>query len=487
MLFKEAEEQSLRRELEIMAKLWRWIIGLNEQSLIRLLFNEELYTHTFGIFECTFISTSIDDSTGDVKYEFRDYLKNSTRFNNILQVWNEEILKAIHLNYRLLFFKDSVAARWLDETTGIFIENIIADNYQIILDYIFNDVNAVSVLLNNMRPETSFEIKLQTVKFVLDICNASKFIISDSKSDFFVSFMQKGFLSYLYELFKLPSTGIPTNENGVEECSKNSSDNLMDKDNVERIELIQVLASEILVKILQAIPQKFKRALITGSNKLITTLLDIMLLSKIDAPKFEIIEFYKFLLNPEADYLKTDILDLFYEECMPILITTLKSGQMEITSLYLTLDLLTYCVNVHNYRAKYLVIQHSVLNCIEPFYKYKVKYIRVAALKLLKGIIELKDTGIYNDIVTNNSLKSVIEMVEKVRRENLIKSVVLELLGFIVKFKIKILTIYLMEQFPDFVKTGCFSHYPVMEGLYELYGNYKAEEQAQVEYETHMK
>lgn len=52
-LFREAEKKELRKELEIMTKLWKWIVGLNDQGIIRLLFGEELFEDTFGIFECT--------------------------------------------------------------------------------------------------------------------------------------------------------------------------------------------------------------------------------------------------------------------------------------------------------------------------------------------------------------------------------------------------------------------------------------------------
>jgi len=52
-LFRTGEAQNLQKELEIMTKLWRWIIGLNNPSIIKLIFSQELYLDTFGIFECT--------------------------------------------------------------------------------------------------------------------------------------------------------------------------------------------------------------------------------------------------------------------------------------------------------------------------------------------------------------------------------------------------------------------------------------------------
>jgi len=420
----------------------------------------------------------IDDNTGGSKYEYRNYLTNSTKFKNILKILDENVIDSIHLNYRLLFFKDSVAGRWLDETTVPVIEGVINDNYKTILDYIFVDVNAPVQILESMKPEAELERKLQTIRFMVDVCNASRLIISDAKSEFFVAFLQKGFLNYLYEFYKIPSS---IDHSSSQNTKNSNSDSLL---NINDVELLQILASELLVKILQTVPQKFKRAIVNESNKLMSTLLDIMILSKIDSPKFEIIEFYKCLLNPEVDYLKTDILDLFYEDCMPLLAEHLKKNEMTVSSLYFVLNLLIYCVNEHKYRVKYFIIQYNVLDYVEPLYSHKVKYIRMAALKLLRAIIGLGDTGIYNRIVAKNGLKTVIKIVEKMRRESLIKSIILEIFGYIAKNKIEILTKYLIEQFSDFINNGCFSHYMPMKDLrinYELHRNSRMEENKQLQ------
>eukprot|EP00826_Nyctotherus_ovalis_P000975 TRINITY_DN10097_c0_g1_i7.p1 TRINITY_DN10097_c0_g1~~TRINITY_DN10097_c0_g1_i7.p1 ORF type:complete len:335 (-),score=75.94 TRINITY_DN10097_c0_g1_i7:424-1428(-) len=334
-----------------------------------------------------------------------------------------------------------------------------------------------------MKPEASTEMKLQAVKFVLEICNASKYIISDEKNEFFASFLQKGFLTHLYEFYNLPHSANSSSSGGKETNSAMQYEDVTDK-----VEQIQVCASEILVKILQTVPLKFKKSLVNESSDLMSSLLSIMVVSTLDGPKFEIAEFYKCLLSPDSEYLKTEILDFFYEEYAPILVAKLKSEPMNSLSLYLVLDLLTYCVNTHKYRAKYFVIQCSVLSCIEPFYRHRAKYVRLGALKLLKGIVELNDTGICNSIVANDLLRSVIETTG--RRENLINSVVLAILAFISQAKVTILTTYLIEKFPEFLKTGVFSHYMVIKELrinYELHKNYKTEEDAQMERETRLK
>ncbi len=58
-------------------------------------------------------------------YQLRQFLTQNARFNNTVEVQDPEIIRKIHLTYRLLFFKDSVAARWIDESTLSVIVNVL--------------------------------------------------------------------------------------------------------------------------------------------------------------------------------------------------------------------------------------------------------------------------------------------------------------------------------------------------------------------------
>jgi hypothetical protein len=47
----------------------------------------------------------------------REFLKKRCTFKNLVSIEDSEILSKIHLNYRLIYLKDTAAARWIEENT----------------------------------------------------------------------------------------------------------------------------------------------------------------------------------------------------------------------------------------------------------------------------------------------------------------------------------------------------------------------------------
>lgn len=52
-----------------------------------------------------------------IKHRFRNFLKERAIFVNTTQITDAEVIQRIHLNFRLIFLRDTAAARWIDEDT----------------------------------------------------------------------------------------------------------------------------------------------------------------------------------------------------------------------------------------------------------------------------------------------------------------------------------------------------------------------------------
>eukprot|EP01022_Parablepharisma_sp_SALTPOND_P030324 TRINITY_DN75_c0_g2_i1.p1 TRINITY_DN75_c0_g2~~TRINITY_DN75_c0_g2_i1.p1 ORF type:complete len:606 (+),score=80.41 TRINITY_DN75_c0_g2_i1:827-2644(+) len=422
------------------------------------------------------------------KYNFREFLSKSIKFNNTVHIQNPNILRRIHLNYHLLFFKDSVAARWLEEGTTMTISNIVNENYQEVLNHIFTLKSAPEEIVSKMESTTSFDAKITAVKFLLEICNTSKFMLSEYKAEFFAALLEKGLLVCLTEFLKLPQearSDLPSNSEALY-YSSDLSPEFTSAHGVSRVELIQVWSAEILTQILQALPLKVKAMLLSEEDKktghrLMLDLLNILFTSNLDGPKFEIIEFYKNLLDPESIQLKNDIFDVFYEEHIYIITDFLSSIEKEpnnpsrTTSLYLGLELLTCCAKLHGYRMRYYVTHNNVLRHFEPLYTHPTKYVRVAAVKFFRALIGTKEEAMCRYIVTNDLIKPIIVLASKIRMDNMLKSVVLELFDFIQRENVKILITHLVEQYSEFVNKGPLAELSPIKGIKIRYEQYKYE------------
>lgn len=59
------------------------------------------------------------------KYRFRTFFQDRVSFINSIGITDPEIINKIHLNYRLIFLKDTATARWISESTYELLMSVI--------------------------------------------------------------------------------------------------------------------------------------------------------------------------------------------------------------------------------------------------------------------------------------------------------------------------------------------------------------------------
>ena len=120
-VFNEAEQLECREELVYLFHIYKAIIGLNNTQIIECLLSDNSYLNTFGILECTYpLNKQIDDpdiNISKAKYKYRRFLKDRVMFVNTANIQDSDILSRIHLNFHLIFLKDTATARWIEEGT----------------------------------------------------------------------------------------------------------------------------------------------------------------------------------------------------------------------------------------------------------------------------------------------------------------------------------------------------------------------------------
>lgn len=75
----------------------------------------------------TFYCIYLDDPDINIslaKYKYRTFLRERVSFINTANIQSPEILEAIHLNFRLIFMRDTASARWIEEGTYELLMNV---------------------------------------------------------------------------------------------------------------------------------------------------------------------------------------------------------------------------------------------------------------------------------------------------------------------------------------------------------------------------
>ncbi len=76
---------------------------------------------------CVTIAALLDDPDINIslaKYKYRAFLKERVAFINTANIQSPEVLESIHLNFRLIFLRDTAAARWIEEGTYELLMNV---------------------------------------------------------------------------------------------------------------------------------------------------------------------------------------------------------------------------------------------------------------------------------------------------------------------------------------------------------------------------
>ncbi len=141
-----------------------------------------------------------------------------------------------------------------------------------------------------------------------------------------------------------------------------------------------------------------------------------------------------------------------------------RSSKPHNLSLFLALEILTYCARLHAYRIRHYVSHNNILQNLAPLYSHPAKEIRLAMLRFFRALVGNKDESLNKYIVTHKLFDEVVGLLKAARRDSLMQSALLEMFDFIHKESIKTLVVHLMETYKDvfaeprFARLGPFSN-----------------------------
>jgi hypothetical protein len=117
----------------------------------------------------------------------------------------------------------------------------------------------------------------------------------------------------------------------------------------------------------------------------------------------------------------------------------LPPGPVPASTIGLIVDLLCYCVQHHQFRAKYHVLRKNVVEKVLKLLRRRERWLIVAGVRFLRTCIGTKDDFYMRYLVRNNLLEPLMAVFfENGPRYNLLNSAVLELVEFVRKENIKV-------------------------------------------------
>ncbi|CAH8573213.1 unnamed protein product [Dicrocoelium dendriticum] len=438
-LFHKAEDLEDMESLHHLYEIMRQFVLINKHSVYETLFADDMLMEVIGMLEYS--------PSGRTRH--REFLLNKAAFKEVLPLHNSDLTSKIHQTYRVQYIQECCLPPpcLFDEHTLSQLKTFISLNKLEIIRAFQDDEEFMCRLFARLKsPDTDLAHRRELSLFVKEFCNIS--IQTDQKESFLSCLFQHGALRTAEVLLVID-----------------------DKD-------IKAAALEILQAFVEHQPSVVRgyvyreTAAFRRDDELLINLMINQLLWDSD-PELSDAILLGYMLrilidpdnmnNPGVRGEKTEFLSFFYKRCIGTLVRPLFDNTAKDvlekddyhTALVLNhiLELLTFCIETHTYHMKNYCFNRDLLKRVLVLLQSSHKFLALAALRLLRRVIHMKEEFYNRYLIKNNLLKPVIKLfVANGHRYNLIDSAIIELFDYIRSEEIASLVTHVIENFWDILK-----------------------------------
>ncbi|KAJ1261806.1 hypothetical protein BS78_09G058800 [Paspalum vaginatum] len=443
-LFKRCENSRKMDDLHMIFRLVRGIISLNSYKIFYKIFSDEFILDIIGALE-------YDPKANNVESHRAVVQKHGT-CKKAVPIGNPHVASMIHRTYVIGYIKDVILRKTLDDDTMKGLQTIINVNNSYVASFLKDDASFIKDLLAKMRSSNiSSESKSELVLYFHHFCVLSKSLSRDHQLQLSRDLVDEGVFDIISDVLQsqdkvLVSAGadilmhfLYQDPNIVREFIAYHEKNYLDGSS-----LLGILVQGMLTD--------------SGEGKHYQSCLMTLLGSS--GPN-------------EASIYDDVVIQVFFDKHLPKLIDVIAScctpkdiagptsssvgvdkmaekHSVEPETLLNICEILSFCVIHHPYRIKLNFFASNSMEKILTLTRRREKVLIVAAVQLMRTIIGRKDEFLISHVIKLNLFKPIIEVfVENGDRDNMLCSVVLELLEYIRKENLDSLIEYIAESFGD--------------------------------------
>ncbi|KAI5356779.1 putative PH-like domain superfamily protein [Septoria linicola] len=457
-VLKELEENEEVQELHRLCTIMKHIILLNDTSIIEFIVTDQAIMGVVGALE-------YDPDFPSHRANHRQFLSDKSKFKEVVKFDHPDVTKKIHYTYRLLYLKDVVLARILDDPTFSVLNSLIFFHQVDIINHLQGNRNFLHDLFAIFTNEDEApERKKQACLFIQNCCAVSKTIQAPARAQLYANFIHHG-------LFNTITYALRHHDAAVRVAGTDVLVSLIDHD-----------AHVVRNHIIKALHEK--------TVPLTDVLIELLLVEVDLGVKSQMADAIKILLDPTSTQAGMDAMNRagnaemmkrggpgdhpghrfspqantfiqnFYEFGAKRLFKPLKDLEgresmrnltVQETSLYTHLvEVLSFFVRQHAYQCKLFILSENLHSRIAQLLECPQKHMKLIALKWFRTCIGLQDE-FHNRQLTNNKLfEPILNIVyETMPRDNLLNSCCLELFEYIKREGIKQIIYHLVETYRD--------------------------------------
>lgn len=383
----------------------------------------------------------------------------------MVKIEDGDVRRKIHLTYRLLYLKDVVLARILDDPTFSVLNSLIFFYQVDIVNHLQSNQGFLKELFGILEGEEAPARKKEAVLFIQNCCAVSKNIQAQSRAQLYSNFIQHG-------LFNVVTFALRHHDASV-----------------------RVAGTDILVALIDHDPHMVRNHIFSAikekAKPLTDTLIELLLVEVDLGVKSQMADAIKILLDPSssngmdmmarqanseimakrgggpngqanhAPPQQTDaFIQSFYDDSAKRLFQPLKDLEQRPSMLDLTVhetslfthlvEVLCFFVRQHTYRSKFFILSENLHARVAQLLACPQKYMKLTALKWFRTCIGLQDEFHNRQLIQHRLFEPILNIVyQTMPRDNLLNSACLELFEYIKREAVKQLIVHLAEQYRE--------------------------------------
>jgi len=456
--FHNSEDLNSAQELTDIFAVAKGIFLLSNQKLTERYMKDDVYEDVLGMLEC-------DPSLpAEKRIHHREVIKSKVKFNDVLSFEDADTLDKIHLNYRLLYLKDIVLPRTLDDASFASLVQMIHTNLAVILDQLLKSEKLLEQLLDQVKKQD-----VQSLLFLQDACRLSRQIPPMQRQALYDQMVEKGLFEALAVYFgELSNSASDTADVGVRHP----------KEHPARHHAVEVLLLHVTCD-----PSSLRNFLTRerdgseAGQAVLRALIQLMLHEEDQGVQGQISELLRAIMDPTMleGREKDGRLDVFYEHgAFEELVAILRPEGRQSTpqvcfAKQLACEIVAFAIARHGYRAKVFVIRQEVAQHAVQLLSAPQRFLQLAAVRVLRAIVGTKDEAYLRYIISNKLLTPVMKCFEENLAPpslgiNLMASAVLELLEYIRTENLKIMVDHICKNYGSLLQLHA-SKLKTLEGL----------------------
>lgn len=394
--------------------IYKGLVSLHNKELLEVLLSDTHYLSFFSALEH-------DPDLHGQQFHTQEFLTQTCKFKNVLDIQDESFLSKIHVVNRLQYLKDTVLARCLDDSTQGSLAGHCALLWAEIVSRFCANKSTIAKLKGKMEA-----VDFDSFCFFNELCTVTKNLGASQRIYFYDTVIDKS-------VFESMGAALSSGSN----------------------QALRTMIPEIVTGVLQVYPEIVKNFLLSEGEKhksypFLKNVCSSILESQDISVQQLMSELLRTLLIPSSEDSFYSLCDIFYDQIVESFLEKLniESVGLEETRLCLceVMGIMTECVNTHSYRMRYFIIYNDVMRKVLSLLRLQDKPIILAALKFFRALIASNDRFYHKAIVNNACLKPVFKLfLKNGERENMVFHSVLAILHEVAKGGSDLLMTHIVE------------------------------------------